>query len=984
MPYFLRPSMRRSGLGSRMRAAALPLLALGLCSCDPPGFRETLSSLNACRELLEEPRPIAVDRADRFLGKVQESTAECRGGARALEAVRRGRPWIDWPSYWAGGDASSRNMNYDERWARKLAGRGFESLHLNPNDRGIDGALVDLEYQRVELIKFNLFDNHTFESYVKGTEGNSGRTISIWKEMRLPATHSDYDRVGGDAAQQRCSGDLIRGRTISGICNDIFNPLMGSSNTLFARNVEFTEVLPDQGLTELTRNRHGDRLNLMTPDPQVISRRLFTRVQSEPLLCNDGLGLQDEDPGANCDYHEAPFFNVLAAFWIQFMTHDWFSHMNEGENGAAPALSAGCRGSVEIGCRDNDAFRPTLVVDSERSPVFEHEGRTYQKRAPKTFANTVTAWWDASQIYGYDERSRARVRRDPSDPAKLALVPLAGPSRPGDKQGYLPRFREPCSGADNQSCDPIHAGWKNQETAAFPDNWTIGLSFYHNVFSREHNAFVVAFRAQAAATPAADSGLRNPSRPEQIIRYAEVTDDELFEAARLVVAAEIAKIHTIEWTTQLLYDEPLYRGMNANWNGLFEGRSELVGEALAKVVQRLGDSEEEARANSWYSVLAAGPGIFGLGSKRFDGQSAFSTLTGNRQDTWNLRNDDHINGGINHFGSPFNFPEEFTTVYRLHPLVPDLLELRNVHEPDRIARKVPVVKAFRAGASDILQRDGIAAWALSMGRQRLGLLTLQNHGLFLQNLPLPHRDSPSGMLDIAALDIIRDREHGVPRFNEFRRQYGLKQLTGFDDFIDTRLPRESAERVRQEQLAQTLREVYGQHRCDAGKVISHAQRMEDRSYPNDCLGHEDGEIIDNIEDLDTVVGWLAEPLTIRPHGYAISETQFVVFILNASRRLFSDRFFTSSFRPEFYTSLGHDWVRNNGPMPMMERGAPNGHQQPVSPMKRVLLRTIPELTEELDPVINVFDPWARDRGEYYSIGWQPRPGAEGDASFNPP
>jgi hypothetical protein len=47
------------------------------------------------------------------------------------------------------------------------------------------------------------------------------------------------------------------------------------------------------------------------------------------------------------------------------------------------------------------------------------------------------------------------------------------------------------------------------------------------------------------------------------------------------------------------------------------------------------------------------------------------------------------------------------------------------------------------------------------------------------------------------------------------------------------------------------------------------------------------------------------------------------------------------------------------------------------------LRTIPALTEELDPVINVFDPWARDRGEYYSIGWQPRPGAEGDASFNP-
>ena len=55
-----------------------------------------------------------------------------------------------------------------------------------------------------------------------------------------------------------------------------------------------------------------------------------------------------------------------------------------------------------------------------------------------------------------------------------------------------------------------------------------------------------------------------------------------------------------------------------------------------------------------------------------------------------------------------------------------------------------------------------------------------------------------------------------------------------------------------------------------------------------------------------MVGMLAE--STRPHGFAISETQFQVFILNASRRLFSDRFFTSSFRPEFYSNLGFDWV----------------------------------------------------------------------------
>jgi len=179
---------------------------------------------------------------------------------------------------------------------------------------------------------------------------------------------------------------------------------------------------------------------------------------------------------------------------------------------------------------------------------------------------------------------------------------------------------------------------------------------------------------------------------------------------------------------------------------------------------------------------------------------------------------------------------------------------------------------------------------------------------------------------------------------------------------------------------ETLREVYGQHQCDASKKITEAQLNDDTSSINDCLGHPNGSLIDNIEDVDTVVGWLAE--FRRPHGFAISETQFVVFILNASRRLFSDRFFTSSFRPEFYSTFGADWVTNNGPGPeMMEEEMPNGHEQPVSPLKRVLLRAMPELAGELQGVVNVFDPWARDRGEYYSLDWKPRAGAEGDEAF---
>lgn len=78
-------------------------------------------------------------------------------------------------------------------------------------------------------------------------------------------------------------------------------------------------------------------------------------------------------------------------------------------------------------------------------------------------------------------------------------------------------------------------------------------------------------------------------------------------------------------------------------------------------------------------------------------------------------------------------------------------------------------------------------------------------------------------------------------------------------------------------------------------------------------------------------------------------------------------------------------MTNNGPGgKIMEENKSNGHEVEVSPLKRVLLRTIPELAPELWHVVNVFDPWARDRGEYYSLQWKPRPGAESDPAFREP
>jgi hypothetical protein len=936
-----------------------------------PTEEDDIQIARYCADMVAQGfRGLVDERADRFQGKVGEPQAGCRGGAAAVAA--RALPWVDWRSYWGAGDASS------------LSDRGATGSHLlDRNKRGIDGALLDLEYQRMELIRFNLFDNTTFQTFAGS---KNGPIVKVWPEERLAADDPHYKdlKIAADGSQT-CTGEEIRFRTTTGICNDIRNPAMGATGQLFERNVQFEATSPETGSDEYARNRHAGRISLMQPDPGVISRRLFTRDESAYPDCNQGKGVPGK-PDADCGYRKAPFFNVLAAFWIQFMTHDWFSHLDDARNDGAKTTSIGCETErvgdnaavpltderrQQLGCRTGDHMDAALNVDSGTPEAFDAGGTQRWKRAYTTSRNLVTAWWDASQLYGFDDKSRQRVKRDPADPAKLLLV--AGEAA----GGYLPAFGSPCpaGAAVGTACDPIQPEWSGQEATAFPDNWSVGLSFYHNLFAREHNAIVDAFRRMAKDHGDTDSGLRDPLKPDEAVPYNKITDDPLFEIARLIVAAEIAKIHTTEWTPQLLYDEPLNVGMNSNWSGLFE-KDSLASQMTKQLVSIFSKSGDQVTANQLYSAFAAGAGIVGRGSTRRWPEFLPDWLS---HDYWRVDNPDDVNGGTNHFGAPFNFPEEFVSVYRLHAMVPDMIEFRDLKsDPNAIREHIPVIDTFRGNATSMMHDRGLADWALSFGRQRLGLLLLQNHPQFLQNIDLrPRIDST---IDVPALDLVRDRERGVPRFNEFRRQIGLRQLTSFDDFIQKDVPADSPTAHREADLAQAMREIYGQHKCDASKVITIAQRNDDGSPINDCLGHPDGSLVDNIEDLDLVVGYHAE--TTRPHGFAISETQFQIFILNASRRLFSDRFFTSSFRPEFYTKLGIDWVMDNGPTgKQWEEGEPNGHRQEVSPLKRILLRAAPELEGQLKGVINAFDPWARDRGEYYSVAWKARPDAESDPAF---
>src|ERR1700752_3246167 len=84
-------------------------------------------------------------------------------------------------------------------------------------------------------------------------------------------------------------------------------------------------------------------------------------------------------------------------------------------------------------------------------------------------------------------------------------------------------------------------------------------------------------------------------------------------------------------------------------------------------------------------------------------------------------------------------------------------------------------------------------WVYSLGLAHPGAITLHNHPNALRDLVRVNGDH----IDIATIDILRDRERGVPRYTYFRRKLRKRPIESFDDLTP------NAEWNKQ------IREVYG-------------------------------------------------------------------------------------------------------------------------------------------------------------------------------
>jgi hypothetical protein len=430
---------------------------------------------------------------------------------------------------------------------------------------------------------------------------------------------------------------------------------------------------------------------------------------------------------------------------------------------------------VPLGEGDDWPQNPMQIQRTRRDPSAAPDG-------PPTFITDDTHWWDASQIYGRDRAFADGLRSH--EHGKLRIDELGLP--PADVQATV-------------------------DFSGVAGNFWVGLALLHSLFMREHNAVCDHLHAT----------------------HPELDDDALYDRARLIVSALMAKIHTVDWTPALIAHPTTMLAMRTNWWG-------LEGERLDKLIGRRTKNE----------VIRGIPGS---------------------------PTDLH--------GAAYQLTEEFVAVYRMHPLIPDDFSFRSL-ENDALLQERTLAELEVLQVRDRLSEMSMGDLLYSFGTMHPGAITLHNFPRFLQDF---HR-ADGEHLDLASIDIVRVRERGVPRYNEFRRLLHLKAYDTFEEMCDT------------PEHAEDLRRVYK-----------------------------------DVEQVDTMIGMYVEK---KPKGFGFSDTAFRIFILMASRRLESDRFFTIDYRPEVYTKEGIDWVDNNS-------------------MRTLLLRHFPELETALHGVANPFAPWQR-------------------------
>ena len=214
--------------------------------------------------------------------------------------------------------------------------------------------------------------------------------------------------------------------------------------------------------------------------------------------------------------------NALAFAWVNFFVHDFYTRGTEFSRTAAEQYK------LPVG---------------DGSYVYMSKLPEYPEGKEGSHRSCATHWFDASQVYGNDEAWARQLRTTTTTGAPGAKLRVC-------EDGLLPKYRP-----EKQPAPPFELFCGTPErpgggaavflTGDSPrSSLHIGLLLFHHLWVHEHN-YIVDQLAE---------------------RFPEMTNDELYGTARLIVAAEIAKIHTLEWTAQMTSDPVSAELVRRIWN----------------------------------------------------------------------------------------------------------------------------------------------------------------------------------------------------------------------------------------------------------------------------------------------------------------------------------------------------------------------------------------------------------------------------------
>jgi Animal haem peroxidase len=483
----------------------------------------------------------------------------------------------------------------------------------------------------------------------------------------------------------------------------------------------------------------------------------------------------------------AMILNVIASGWIQFQFDGNFGGFTKRDPvGVCPHMM---KREPKDNWPDNVAVIDRTAVDSTR---VTNNGRP-------TVINEKQHAWIQSQLYGVTDEELAKLRSFEN-----------GYLRIDEKTGRLP-------------ADPNNPGI---DQTGFNLNYNPVVSLLHWLFVLEHNAIADHYRHF------------NP----------EWDDEKLFQMARKANVAMIARIHTVEWTEDLLQHPTLQVAMHADWYGFLGQRAKMY-------LMRFG--ARHPFFNKLLTPLRHYELIWGMPGSKWE-----------------------------HHDGPYQVPTQFRMVYRLHEL---LLGKYEIIEPgtDRTLDRIDLINFVHENTRPIVAKFGYDALAWSFAKKSCGALTLHNMPRALTQF---HNQKDGTLTDLAERDIFRERTDGTGTYNEFRISLGEPPVTSFLELTggDAELARELSIK-----------------------------------YNGD------------IDAVDPGIGILAEP---KPDGFALSFTQFYQFVLNAPRRVKSNRHLTEGFNYAEYGE-GLNWVEHAGGI------------------LGVLSRHVAQLKPLMEGVIRGFAPW---------------------------